>query len=276
MPRVRHAVEEAPKPLSPAYYRCSPLHLPPEVYRYYLTAKVQADLPVLGNEGDGAGGASAATIAGVLRAIAAGRLGAVADDGDAGPRVTREAKTIMDAYKETYVTLLRYGNVGRSEDVAPLWTRLANCSKSEQHTVLTQEFHKACMARGLSTELYTPIVTTTLKQMVVGLQFNGHGSDDLASGCQPFLVAYSGSTHHYQAVAAASIANQLSQGEQTASLSDYRSIREKKKLSSHVMSPRSVSPSSDTPFSATVSSKELADHTHLWRPCGNWHRICKI
>lgn len=208
----------------------APLHLPPEVYRY-LTAKVQGDLPALGEEGGAGGAATAATLAGALRAITTGRL-----DEEGAPRA-REVKTIMDAYKETYVTLLRYGNVTRSDDVAPLWTRLANCSKSEQHTVLSQEFQKICMARGLSTELYTPIVTTTLKQMIVGLQFAGHGSDDLTSGCQPFLVAYSGSAHHYQAVAAASIANQLAQGEQTASLSDYRTIREKEK----VKFPRDVS-----------------------------------
>jgi hypothetical protein len=61
--------------------------------------------------------------------------------------------------------------------------------------------------------------------MVSGLQFEGHGADD-----QPFLVSYAGSTSHYQAVAAANIANQLSQGEQSASLSDYREIREKERI----------------------------------------------
>lgn len=66
--------------------------------------------------------------------------------------------------------------------------------------------------------------------MVVGLQFVGHGVDDLTSGCQPFLVAYAGGTHHYLALADASVGNQLSQGEQNASLSDYRTIREKEKL----------------------------------------------
>ena len=96
--------------------------------------------------------------------------------------------------------------------------------------MLTQEFQKVCMARGLSTELYTPIVTTTVKQMIVSFHFGGHGPDDLNSGCQPFLVSYSGSANHYLAVAAASVGNQLAQNEQTASLADYRTIRDKEKI----------------------------------------------
>ena len=86
------------------------------------------------------------------------------------------------------------------------------------------------MARGLSTELYTLIVTATLKQMVVGLQFVGHGVDDLTSACQPFLVAYAGNTNNLLALDAASISNQLAQGEQNATLSDYRTLREKEKV----------------------------------------------
>lgn len=48
----------------------------------------------------------------------------------------------------------------------------------------------------LSTEIYSPIITTTLKQMVVGLQLVGHVSDGLTSGCQPLLVAYAGNANH--------------------------------------------------------------------------------
>ena len=86
------------------------------------------------------------------------------------------------------------------------------------------------MARGLATELYTPTVTTGLKQMIVSFNFIGHGPDDLASGCQPFLVSYAGSAYHYRALEAASVGNQLSQGEQSASLSDYRTLKDKEKV----------------------------------------------
>ena len=136
----------------------------------------------------------------------------------------------MEAYKETYKTLLRFCNVARVDEVAPVWPRIANCHKSEQHIVLTQELQKVCMSRGLSTELYVPVITTALKQMVVSFQFTGHGSDDLSTGCQPFLVSYAGSKNHYQALAAASVGNQLSQGDQNASLSDHRTIRETEKI----------------------------------------------
>ncbi|KAI2502315.1 hypothetical protein MHU86_12119 [Fragilaria crotonensis] len=200
----------------------------------YVTAKVHRDLPGIGATAEGALPGATATLLGALRALtdrrdATTEGGAPTDVG--GQRMAaRESKTIVDAYKETYLTLLRYGNVNRPEDVAPVWIRLANCSKSEQHIVLSQELQRVCMARGLSTEIYNPVITATLKQMVSGLQFEGHGADDLTSGCQPFLVSYAGSTSHYQAVAAASIANQLSQGEQSASLSDYREIREKERI----------------------------------------------
>jgi hypothetical protein len=87
-----------------------------------------------------------------------------------------------------------------------------------------------CMSRGLATELYTPIVTTGLKQMIVSFNFIGHGPDDLSSRCQPILVSYAGSSHHYRALEAARVGNQLSQGEQNASLSDYRTIKDKAKV----------------------------------------------
>ena len=205
----------------------TPLHLPAEVYQY-VTTKVRADLPALATPQD-MGGDGGPVAAALLRTLGLARA-AIGEEGIGGREGTKAPKTIVEAYKETYATLLRYCNVASSDSVAPVWTRLANCHKSEQHTVLTQELQKVCMARGLSTELYAPVITTTLKQMVVSFQFAGHGVDDLTSGCQPFLVAYSGSANHYLAVASADVGNQLSQGEQNASLSDYRTIREKEKL----------------------------------------------
>lgn len=202
-----------------------PLHLPPEAYRY-VTMKVQADLPALGaRERDGDGGGAAAILCnlGLARAVA----DLAGGDDAAGAKAP---KTIAEAYKETYTTLLRYCNVADVGSVAPVWSRLANSHKSKQHNVLAQEMQKVCQARGLSVEWYTPVITTSLKQMVTGFQFSGHGVDDLASGCQPFLVSYAGQAHHYLAIEAASVSNQLAQGEQNASLSDYRTIREKEKI----------------------------------------------
>ena len=168
-------------------HRFAPVHLPPEVYQY-LTAKVQADLPGLasGRAGGGVVGTdSTASLVGALRAL-------TRREGEDGERLPREQKTIAEAYKETHRVLLRFCNVAHVDDVAPVWKRLANCHKSEQHTLLTQELQKVCVARGLSTQLYVPVVTTTLKQMIVGFQFPGHSADDLGTGCQPFLVAYAG------------------------------------------------------------------------------------
>ena len=127
-------------------------------------------------------------------------------------------KTVAEVYRETYRTLLRFSNVAQVEQLASVCQRLASCTKSEHHTILVQEFQRVCMARGLSTELYVPIITATLKQMAVGFQFVGHGVDDLSSGSQPFLMSFAGSSNHIQALDAASLA-------------DYHSIlREKEKI----------------------------------------------
>lgn len=182
-----------------------------------MTAKVKSDLPALQATGDPGGGATDAVVR-AINALAAARGGGVEDGG----RTIREPKTIADTYKETYRTLLRFCNVHTVDSVAPLWSRLANCGKSEQHIILTQEFQRICMSRALSTELYVPVITTALKQMITSFQFTGHGADDLGSGCNPFMVSYAGSTNHYEALAASSIGNQLDQGEQNATLSDYR------------------------------------------------------
>ena len=89
------------------------------------------------------------------------------------------------------------------------------------------------MSHGLArTQLYDPVVTTGLKQMIVGLQFPGHSSDDLGTGCQPFMVAYAGKAHHLQVTAAPAVADQLIQGDQNTTLADIRTIRKGEKVKS--------------------------------------------
>jgi hypothetical protein len=212
--------------LPSVHYPLSAVHLPEQVYRY-LISKVRADLPALGDP-DPATAEVTGTLAGALRALTSARAGGEATL--SGEPTVKEPRLVQDVYKETYRTLLRFCNVSRPEDVAPVWGRLANCVKSEQHTLLTQEFHRVCQAKGLDTELYTPIITTSLKQMITGFLFVGHGVDDLNSGCQPFQVTYAGTASHLEALAVASVSNQLAQGEQAASLADYTTIKEKEKV----------------------------------------------
>ena len=209
--------------LPAVYHPVTPLHLPDAVYRYMI-GKVRGDLPSLAGPDPGTAEV-AGTLAGALRALTGAR-GATEMEGGA----PREPKSVQEVYRETFGTLLRYCNVAVATDVAPVWGRLANCAKSERHTILVQEFQRVCMARGLSAELYTPIVTASLNQMVLGFQFVGHGVDDLSTGLQPFLVSYAGNTHHLQALEAASVSNQLSQGDQNATLADYRALREREKV----------------------------------------------
>ncbi|KAI2506961.1 hypothetical protein MHU86_7458 [Fragilaria crotonensis] len=192
-----------------------------------MIGKVRRDLPALVAP-DAATTEITDTLAWALGVLtrAGGRTADETED-----RSTREPKSVPEVYKETYRTLMRFCKVGHPEEVAPVWGHLANCAnKSEQHTILVQEFRRVCMARGLSTKLYTPIVMLALKQIIQGFQFVGHGVDDLSTGCQPFQVAYASSANHLQALATASIVNQLAQGEQSASLADYRTLRDKEKV----------------------------------------------
>ena len=90
--------------------------------------------------------------------------------------------------------------------------------------------NRLCTGRGLATDIYWPVVTFELKQLVTGLGFVGHGQDDITSGCQPFLVAYNGPEDHYRAMEQATLAEQLDQGTTNASLADIREIREKERI----------------------------------------------
>lgn len=150
----------------------APVHLPTEVYTY-LTQKVQIDLPGLATAGAGGVRQQRRWLEHYVH-------------------FAQEPKSVADTYNETHHVLLRLCNVSRPDEVTPVWKRLVNCHKSEQFTLLTQELQEVCSARGMSTQLYVPVVTTTVKQMVVGFQFAGNGPDNLATGCQPFLTSYAG------------------------------------------------------------------------------------
>lgn len=182
------------------------------------------------------------------------------------PRAGRgEQKTVDEVYKETYGILLRFGQVDQVANLAPIWSRLANCAtKGEQQSVLQQELTKVCLARGLAPELYCPVVTTGLKQMVTTFNFAGHGGDDLMSGCQPFLVAYTGSGDYYRAQDSAAVAAQLvDQGSTNASLADIRELRSTEK----VKMPRDLHQ-----VSLTLQRFAVLAHT-LFQGPGNGHTL---
>lgn len=196
-----------------------PVHLPEAVYNF-VCLKVASDFPASRGGTEARGDPN---LAEVVRALSA--------RGMTGSEGVREAKTVKDTYRETYTVLLRYSRVEHAEDVAPLWDRLANAHKSEhQQTILQQEFAKVCQLKGLAPELYCPVVTSGLKQMVVSFGFAGVGPDDLASGCNPFQVTYAGARDYYAAQAAAGVTQQLDQGLHNANLADIQAIKEKEKV----------------------------------------------
>ena len=129
------------------------------------------------------------------------------------------------SYRETYTVLQRYCHVASVEELAPIWARLARGSKSEDQSILQQELTRTCTSWGLLPDIYCPIVTTALKQMVNSLNFAGHGPDDLSAGCQPFMVTYTNAEDHYSAMNTAMVAIQLDQGTTNTSLADIREIR---------------------------------------------------
>ena len=206
----------------PAVAQQFPLLLLPEAISDCVAAKVAADLP--GRRGGGAVQPSMDQMAVAMQMLAENVGGA------GGGRNAREPKGVAEAYRETFPVLLRYCHVPTVDDVAPLWARLANGTKSEQQSVMQQELTRVCVGRGLTPDLYCPVVTSSLKQMIISLNFAGNGPDDLTAGCHPFMVVYTGASDHYRALDQAMVANQLDQGTANASLSDIRDIREKERV----------------------------------------------
>ena len=87
-----------------------------------------------------------------------------------------------------------------------------------------------CTGRGLTPDVYSPAITSKLKQLVTSLNFVGNGQDDIASGCQPFLVTYTGTEDHYRSLDQAMVAEQLDQGSANASVADIRELSEKERV----------------------------------------------
>jgi hypothetical protein len=210
----------------PAVAHNFPLLLLPATTSEYVASKVATDLP---GRHRGPGPAAAPTLAIEQVATAVTQLAATVVAASSSHNV-REPKGVMDAYRETFPVLLRYCHVATVGELPPLWNRLARGSKGEQQSVIQQELTRVCVGRGLTPDLYCPAVTTGLKQMVSSLNFAGNGPDDLAAGCQPFLVVYTSQNDHYRALDNATVANQLDQGTANASLADIREIREKEKV----------------------------------------------
>lgn len=209
----------------PAVAQTFPLLLLATAISDYVAAKVLHDLP--GQQGLGTTMAAQPGMEPMLAAVHQ-----LAENLGVGNHGAREPKGVQDAYRETYPLLQRYCHVSTVEELAPLWGRLARGGKGEQQSILQQELTRVCTGRGLTPDVYCPVVTTAIKQMVANLNFAGHGGpDDLAAGCQPFLVTYSGTEDHYRAMDNATVANQLDQGVANAYLADIRDIQEKERSS---------------------------------------------
>ena len=99
-----------------------------------------------------------------------------------------------------------------------------------KQTVLHQEFTNVCLTRGLAPELYAPMVSTTLMQMITGFSFAGTRPSELAGGCSPFLVTYTSARALQEAQDLAATIQQLEQGSQNASLADIKAIKFKERI----------------------------------------------
>ena len=212
----------------PAVVQGFNLLLLPVAISDYVAEKVSSDLP--GRQGGPNVVMAAQAAPHAMDPMVAAVQQLAENVGAGGGRGTREPKGVMDAYRETYMVLQRYCQVSTVAELAPLWGRLARGSKGEQQSILQQELTRVCAGRGLTPDVYCPVVTTGLKQMVASINFAGHGPDDLTAGCQPFLVTYTGADDHYRAMDNAMVANQLDQGVANASLADIREIRDKEKV----------------------------------------------
>lgn len=171
----------------------------------YVAAKVLYDLP--GRQGPGVMPAAQLAMEPMLAAVQQ-----LAENAGAGWHSSREPRGVRDAYRETYPVLQRFCHVSTVEELAPLWGCLPQGGKGEQQSILQQELTRVCSGRSLTPEVYCPMVTMEVKQMVASLHFAGHRPDNITAGCQPFLVTYTGTQDHYRAIDTAMVAGQLDQG----------------------------------------------------------------
>jgi hypothetical protein len=216
---------------SPVLYTLRPIIAPERVSRF-VASKIMGDLPVLRNPavyGQPAPMAPpllAADLAGLVQNLAQAQRNA----GMERRAQEREPKTIQEAYREIYPLLLRHCRVEDPLDVPMVWNRLANAQKGEYYTILNQECLAVCRTRGWAPELYTPVITTTLRQAILAHQFAGTSTDDLATGCNPFLVVYSGATDNARAQEAATLGQQLELGSHNVTLADVQTIKAKERV----------------------------------------------
>jgi hypothetical protein len=207
----------------PAVAQQFPLLLMPGAVSAYVATKLDRDLPRR------RGGLAHTAGTGVGEEPLAAAMRLLAENGG-GDRAAREPKGVAEAYRETYPLLQRFCQVDSVEGLAPVWGRIARGAKGELQSILQQELNKVCTGRGLTPDVYSPAVTSKRKQLVTSLNFVGNGQDDIASGCQPFLVTYTGTDDHYRALEQATVAEQLDQGSANASLADIREIRDKERI----------------------------------------------
>lgn len=97
------------------------------------------------------------------------------------------------------------------EELAPIGSCLAQwLSKGKQQSIIQQEMTGVCVARGLTPNLYSPAVTTGIKQLVASHNIAGNGPNNLPAGCQSFLVqVYTNQSDHYRAKDDVMVANKL-------------------------------------------------------------------
>ncbi len=66
--------------------------------------------------------------------------------------------------------------------------------------------------------------------MIAGFSFSVTGPNEIAGGCSPFLVTYTGARALQEAQDTAATTQQLEQGSQNASLADIKAIKEKERI----------------------------------------------
>jgi hypothetical protein len=111
---------------------------------------VRGDLPALVPL-NVAAGKMTGTLVGALQALIEARAERGAGDGTRG--VPQEPKTMQEAYRETYHTVVHYSVSATLWHSQKPWHPFADANKSENHTIIAQEFQCVCMAQGLLTDI---------------------------------------------------------------------------------------------------------------------------
>jgi hypothetical protein len=130
-----------------------------------------------------------------------------------------EPKLPSKKFAGTIQILQEYLVIAGECQLPPLWHKWANCTKRQEFNDLTEQL-QIYSRSGNAFSSCTPITSAKLVQDLLNFVFLGESTNDIKSGCQPFIVADGGAKHRQANLELACTYGMLNVGEHAIMLTD--------------------------------------------------------